>query len=429
MNALFLRRVKIRDIVLGDKTEIEDHVLQIDPQQLVDLLLEDRHLRAVEIRIAKPGESKRIIPVKDVLEPRAKLGGVQAVFPGFTGTAEAVGTGTTCVLDGVAVVTSGKLVNFQEGLIDMTGPGAEFTLFSKKLNIVLIMEPIDGLGKREHEQAVRIAGVKAAHYLGLAGARSRYDEEVCYPAPSFPALHAEDPDLPKVVYVCQVIAEGLLHDNYIYGVNAQGCLPVLLSPTELMDGAIVSGNCAAPCHKNTTYHYQNNPIVEDLLSEHGKTLVLLGVVAAPVRTGLQDKERTCSQVLKIAQFLGAEGSIVSEDGGGNPETDLMLVARLFERNGIKTVLVTDEYAGRDGTSQGLADVTSEADAIVTNGNGNQYVTLPPLKETIGHLEVVDIITGGHTGSLKPDGSIEMEIAGIMGSTVEVGAESLTTVAS
>jgi glycine reductase len=52
-----------------------------------------------------------------------------------------------------------------------------------------------------------------------------------------------------------------------------------------------------------------------------------------------------------------------------------------------------------------------------------------LKETIGHLEVVDIITGGHTGSLKPDGSIEMEIAGIMGSTVEVGAESLTTVAS
>jgi glycine reductase len=39
-----------------------------------------------------------------------------------------------------------------------------------------------------------------------------------------------------------------------------------------------------------------------------------------------------------------------------------------------------------------------------------------------------VITGGHTGSLRPDGFIEMEIAGIMGSTVEVGSENLKTIA-
>lgn len=428
MNELLLRRVRVHDVVFGEKTEILDHVLRVNQEELVRYLLEDRRLQSVEIKIARPGEKKRIIPVKDVLEPRAKWGGTLTTFPGFFDSAEPVGTGITYVLDGVAVVTCGKLVNFQEGLIDMSGPGAEFSLFSKKLNVVLVMEPKENLGKHEHEEAVRVAGIKATSYLGLAGTVATCDEEIRFPVATLIELEDSYRGLPKVIYVDMVIAQGLLHDNYIYGINAQGSLPVLLSPTELMDGAIVSGNCAAPCHKNTTYHQQNNPIVEDLLAEQGQTLSFLGVIAMPVGTALLDKERTCTQVLKLAKFLGAQGAIVSEDGGGNPEADLMMLARLFEKEGIKTVLVTDEYAGRDGASQGLADVTPEADAIVTNGNGNQYVTLPPMEETIGHLEAIDVITGGHTGSLRPDGWIEMEIAGIMGSTVEVGSENLKTIA-
>ncbi len=428
MNQLLLRKVRIRDVVFGEKTEVFDHVLRINPEELTRYLLGDRRLQTVEIKIARPGEKKRIIPVKDVVEPRAKLGGTLTTFPGFFGNAEPVGTGVTYVLDGMAVVTCGRLVNFQEGLIDMFGPGAEFCLFSKKLNVVLVMEPRENLGKHEHEEAVRVAGVKAASYLGVAATAVPFDEETCFPVTPLRQFEESYQGLPNVIYVDMVIAQGLLHDNYIYGMNAQGTLPVFLSPTELMDGAIVSGNCAAPCHKNTTYHQQNNPIVEDLLEEHGRALSFLGVIAMPVRTALLDKERTCTQVLKLAKFLGAEGAIVSEDGGGNPEADLMMLARLFEKEGIKTVLVTDEYAGRDGASQGLADVTPEADAIVTNGNGNQYVVLPPMEETIGHLDTIEVITGGHAGSLREDGWIEMEIAGIMGSTVEVGSENLKTIA-
>jgi sarcosine reductase len=428
MDELLLRRVPIRNVTFGEKTEVVDGVLRINHEELTQYLLEDRHLESVEIKIARPGEKKRIIPVKDVLEPRAKWGGTTNTFPGFLGSTEPVGTGITCVLDGVAVVTCGRLVNFQEGLIDMAGPGAEYSLFSKKLNVVLVMNPTDNLGKHDHEKAVRLAGIKAAHYLGLAAAAVPPMSETHVEVESRLEMEEKYRGLPKVIYVNMVIAQGLLHDNYIYGINAQGSLPVLLAPTELMDGAIVSGNCAAPCHKNTTYHQQNNPIVEDLLAEHGQTLAFLGVVAMPVRTALLEKERTCIQVLKMARYLGAQGAIVSEDGGGNPEADLMMLARLFEKDGIRTVLVTDEYAGRDGASPGLADVTPEADAIVTNGNGNEYVVLPPMEETIGHLEAVEVITGGHTGSLRPDGWIELEIAGIMGSTIEVGSENLTTVA-
>ena len=124
--------------------------------------------------------------------------------------------------------------------------------------------------------------------------------------------------------------------------------------------------------------------------------------------------------------MDAQGAIITEDGGGNPETILMALCKRLEKEGIKTVLVTDEYAGRDGASQGLADVTIEANAVVTNGNGNQLISLPPMDEVIGELKTIDIITGGHKGSLKSNGSIEMEIAGIMGSTCELGYSNLTT---
>lgn len=424
MEQLSLNRIKVEGIEFGTSTRVESKVLYINADELVDLLLEDKHLKAVSVEIARPGESKRIIPIKDVLEPRAKVGGGSA-FPGFVDEAGLVGQGATVVLDGVAVLTCGKMVNFQEGLIDMSGPGAEFSLFSRKLNVVLLMEPVEGISKHRHEEAVRLAGIKAANYLGQAGLDCAADETEIYPVIN-PV--EQTGDLPRVVYVDLAIAQGLLHDNFIYGVNAQGCLPMVLRPTELMDGAVISGNCAAPCHKNTTYHQQNNPIVEDLFAEHGQSLWFAGVIVSPVKTALQDKERNCDQVLKLVQMLGARGVIISEDGGGNPEADLMYMARVMEKSGINVVLVTDEYAGRDGASPGLADVTPEADAIVTNGNGNQYVILPPMEQTLGVAGAIEVITGGHSGSLRPDGSIAMEIAGIVGSTVEVGSENLTTIA-
>ncbi|NLO56798.1 MAG: beta-aspartyl-peptidase [Thermovirga sp.] len=426
---LRIRKVPVKDVRFGEVTELRGEILFLNPDDIRRELLEDKHLLSVDVKIAKPGESTRIIPVKDILAPAVKVGGPGCVFPGFVGNPPRTiaGRGTTAFLEGVAVVTSGKLVNFQEGLIDMTGPGAEYSVFSKLVNVVLVLEPVEGLGKHEHERVVREAGVKAAALIGKAAATAEYYEETVYTNETIPEIHSKYPDLPKVVYVRQVLAQGLLHDNYLYGLNArEGAVPLYMQATELFDGAIVSGNCAAPCHKHTTYHHQKDPLSEDLLAEHGKSLAFLGIIAQPVRTAFSEKERNSFQVLKIAKSLGADGAIIAEDGGGNPECDLMLTASILEQAGIKTVIVTDEYAGGDGASPGLADVSPEADAVVTNGNGNERVVLPPMEKVIGHLETIEVITGGHSGSLLKDGSINMEIAGIMGSTNELGMENLST---
>jgi len=73
----------------------------------------------VDIDLAKPGEEVRIIPVKDVIEPRVKVEGPGGVFPGFISKVTTVGSGRTHVLKNTAVVTTGTIVGFQEGIIDM----------------------------------------------------------------------------------------------------------------------------------------------------------------------------------------------------------------------------------------------------------------------------------------------------------------------
>ncbi|MFP4482643.1 MAG: glycine/sarcosine/betaine reductase component B subunit, partial [Thermovirgaceae bacterium] len=293
-NALNLRSVPVDDVVFGETTEIRERTLFINCEEIREALLEDRHVHSVVIRIAKPGESVRIIPVKDVLAPAVKVEGPGCVFPGCIGTAPdtIAGRGTTAFIEGASVVTTGRLVNFQEGVIDMAGSGAEYSIFSRLCNIVLVIEPVEGLGKHDHEKAVREAGVRAAALIGKAAADAKFYDERVYENETVPEIHERYKKLPKVVYVRQVLAEGLLHDNYIYGLNVrEGSLPLYMQPTELFDGAIVSGNCAAPCHKHTTFHHQKDPISEDLLEEHGKTLAFLGIIAQPVRTAFTEKER------------------------------------------------------------------------------------------------------------------------------------------
>jgi len=317
-------------------------------------------------------------------------------------------------------------VNFQEGLIDMSGPGARYSPWSKTNNVVIVSTPVNGMDKHTHERTVRIAGLKAANYLGQFAKDVEPDENEFYEYIHFPMDNISYSALPRVVFVHTLLSQGLLHDTYVYGVDAKGILPTIISPTELMDGAIVSGNCAAPCHKHTTYHQLNNPIVEELYKRHKKDLYFAGVVLVNENTNWSSMELASSYAFNLVKLMNAQGVIITEDGGGNPETILMMLCKKFEKAGIKTVLVTDEYAGREGASQGLADVAVEANAVVTNGNGNQLVTLPPMDEVIGELKTINIITGGHEGSLKSDGSIEMEIAGIMGSTSELGYTNLMT---
>ncbi len=423
---LELGNIFIKDVKFANETKVEGGILYVNKDEMIKEIGGDEHIKSIEIEIARPGESVRITPVKDVIEPRVKVEGPGGIFPGVLSKVDTVGSGKTHVLKGAAVVTTGKIVGFQEGIIDMTGPGAEYTPFSKLLNIVITAEPIDGLKQPEHEKAVRMIGFKAAAYLGEAGKNVEPDETKVYETESLLESVEKYPDLPKVGYVYMLQTQGLLHDTYVYGVDAKKIVPTILYPTEIMDGAIVSGNCVSACDKNPTYVHVNNSIVHDLYEKHGKEINFVGIIITNENVYLADKERSSNWTAKLCKYLGLDGAIVSQEGFGNPDTDLIMNCKKIEGQGIKTVIVTDEYAGRDGASQSLADADAKADAVVTGGNANAVIVLPPMDKTIGHVEYVDTIAGGFDGSLRTDGSIEVEIQAITGATNETGFGYLTT---
>ena len=424
---LELGNIFIKDVQFGNATKVEKGTLYVNKAELLEAVGGDPRLTKIEIDIAKPGEETRIMPVKDVIEPRVKVEGPGGILPGMISKVDVVGSGRTHVLKGAAVVTAGKIVGFQEGIIDMSGPGADYTPFSKTLNIVIVCTPVERLLQHEHEQAVRMVGFKAAAYLGEAGRSVTPDEVKVYETPTLMEGIKQYPNLPRVAYIYMLQTQGLLHDTYVYGVDAKKIVPTMIYPTEVMDGAIASGNCVSACDKNPTYNHMNNPVIEDLYERHGKDYNFVGVIITNENVTLADKERSSNWTAKLAEFMNLDAVIISEEGFGNPDTDLMMNCKKITAKGIKTVLITDEYAGRDGASQSLADADKSADAVVTGGNANEVVSLPPMKKVLGYLEPADTIAGGFAGSLKPDGSIIAELQVITGATSEIGFNKLSAI--
>ena len=417
---LELGKIFIKDLQFGDKTEVKNGTLYICKQEVEDIVLEDERIKEVKIEIAKPGESTRITPVKDVIEPRVKVEGKGNIFPGVIAKVTEVGQGRTHALVGANVVTCGKIVGFQEGVIDMSGPAAEYCPFSKTYNLCIVVEPREGLTTHSYEEAARLVGLKVGVYVGKAGKEVEPDEIVTYETKPLLEQAAQYPDLPKIGYVHMLQSQGLLHDTYYYGVDAKQILPTFMYPTEIMDGAIVSGNCVAPCDKVTTFHHFNNPVIEDLYKRHGKDLNFMGVILTNENVFLADKERCSDMTAKLAEFLGLDGVIITEEGYGNPDTDLMMNCKKVTNHGVDVVLITDEFPGKDGKSQSLADAVVEADALVSCGQGNAMLHFPPMERIIGMTDFIESQIGGCDGCMNEDGSFDAELQIIIAATIANG---------
>ncbi|MDY4561296.1 MAG: glycine/sarcosine/betaine reductase component B subunit [Peptostreptococcus porci] len=422
---LELRKIQINNVEFGNETKVDGTTLFIDKASLIEELKKVPNVKEIKIDIAKPGEKTRIIPVKDVIQPRFKVEGASG-FAGVTSDVAQLGNGIANVLEGVAVVTIGDIVGFQEGIIDMWGEGAKWTPFSKTNNIVVDISVIDELTPHEHEETCRIIGLKTSELVGLAAKGLTSDEVEVYEMGDNDEETEKYPNLPKVVYAEMLISQGLLHASYIYGVDSAHILPTLISPNEELDGAVISGNCVAACDKITTYQHQNNAVIKELYKLHGKEINFLGVVLVPEMTTLNGKFVSCDYTAKLCKMLGADGVVVSEEGYGNPDSDLVMICSRLEKQGIKTVLITDECSGWDGMSQPLTDIAKEAVAVVSTGNVSHVVELGKADRVLGDPEAVANIAGGWAGAYNSeDGTMKCELNAVIGATSEIGTHNAT----
>ena len=78
---------EIKEARFGARTAVENGILFVNREELTEYL-RDPVFTGVTVDLAAPGDSTRIIPVKDVVEPRIKVDGDGGAFPGFFGQPE-----------------------------------------------------------------------------------------------------------------------------------------------------------------------------------------------------------------------------------------------------------------------------------------------------------------------------------------------------
>lgn len=72
---LEIGNIFIKDIQFGEKTELKKGIIYVKKEDILTAIGKDDVIKKIDIDIVRPGEEVRIIPVKDVVEPRVKVSG------------------------------------------------------------------------------------------------------------------------------------------------------------------------------------------------------------------------------------------------------------------------------------------------------------------------------------------------------------------
>jgi glycine reductase len=160
----------VKEIRFGSGLRYGSGLLEMNEQDLKALVLQDHRVQEVEFAVVLPGEKARVTGVRDVVEPRVKVGGEAQVFPGVLGPVVPVGGGRTHRLSGMGVVATAEYEGTirtgtaaqRSGIIDMWGPGAEVCPFSPLVNLIMILKLVQGLPEIEAHTAIQQAEYRVA---------------------------------------------------------------------------------------------------------------------------------------------------------------------------------------------------------------------------------------------------------------------------
>ncbi len=428
---LELASFQIDNVELAPETRLSGGTLYVNESELKEHLLPDPYIDDIRVDVARPGESARIVHAVDVVEPRDKAAGPGSIFPGRLGPPTQVGSGTTNRLAGMTVVgTAEPFVGEEywyarEAIIDMSGPGAEFSPFSRTVNLALHFIPKPGGMELDPERrkqfvvdtrtrdaelrmkATRHLCLKAAKFLAGKAKGLTPDSTQTY------ELGPGDPALPGVVYLCKSLAASFYG---AFSTTRNWVMP--MHPNEMMDGAVVNfGFLIAANFRDSTYTYQNNDVVEELYSRHGVDLNFRGVLFySGFPYTLERKELEAGSVVRTAKMLGADAAIIAPLSDGHPSVETMMICRMCEEAGISTAIGAGEMTANEG-DPGFTHWVPQADALVVAGDSHHKLALPAVDRVIGGRRVL-------LGDQAAAGEIDVEARQMYGASNPGGATRL-----
>jgi glycine reductase len=377
-------------VSFGGRTHYDNGHLEVDRSAVLDAVYRDPRIASADLEVAYPGESVRIWPVRDVIEPRIKVDGPGTVYPGVCGRPiTTVGQGRTHRLAGM-VIAEVSSVNWHDAggdyveiYVDMSGPWADMLPHSKLIHLCLVVEPDAGLGNEAQNEAVHKAALVVNDHIAAA------TRDVTPPQREVFTLGPVAASLPKVIYLWCVHSPQAMSGSptafctATYGLT-QLTPPWYLHPNEILDGALSGPYRTAFAMSWTVV---NNPLLLDLYRRHGRDWNFLGVIALRTEwTTQHEKQLMANQTAKLAQVLGAQGAIITWDAGGNEFIEVVRTIQACEQLGIKTVFLTSEDDATEGAPT-MLEPLPEADAIVSTSffktSTLQLPHMPPVQRVIG----------------------------------------------
>lgn len=411
---LELAEFPVKQIRLGRGFAYQTGTLEVDAAALVDLMLEDRRIADASVAVALPGENIRITGIRDIVEPRCKVSGGGTVFPGILGPVRNVGAGRTHRLSGMTVIAaaayegtirSGTTVQ-RSAILDMTGPGAAISRFSKHAHLILSFRIAAGLGELDAHHAIQRAELKVAHRLAEVTKTLQPETITTYD------LSARNPRLPTVMLIQGCITDPQHFHSGVgyYGMSLRESLATFVNPNEIFDGAVtVDTTRSGRGYYPTTWDWQNHPLILRLYKAHGKELNFAGVILQRIRFETNHgKEVGALNAARLANAMGTDGALITWIGGGNAFVDVMFTVRACEQLGIKTTLVTYENGGKQGTDSAVLFYVSEADAIVSTGSLDRPVDLPAVDRTVGPYDEIKIFLFPGAAPVSARGQLPLE---------------------
>jgi sarcosine reductase len=380
----------VTGVSFGPQTRYQDGHLEVNKAAVLEAVHRDARIASADLELASPGESVRIWPVRDVIEPRIKVDGPGVVYPGACGRSiTTVGEGRTHRLAGMGIAEVSSVNwhdaggDYVEIYLDMTGPWAEVIPQSKLINLCLVVEPDAGLGNEAQNDAVHKAALVVNDEVAAAV------RELEPPQREVFELHEVDPALPKVIYIWCVHSPQAMSGSptafctMTYGLT-QLTPPWYLHPNEILDGALTGPYRTALAMSWTV---ANNPLMLDLYRRHGVDWNFLGVIALRTEwTTQHEKQLMANQTAKLARMLGAQGAVVTWDAGGNEFIEVVRTIQACEQLGIKTVFLTSEDDATESAPT-MLEPLPEADAIVSTSffktSTLQLPDMPAVERVIG----------------------------------------------
>jgi glycine reductase len=179
------------------------------------------------------------------------------------------------------------------------------------------------------------------------------------------------------------------HDTWnilYYGQSALNFLPIIVQPTEVLDGAFLWR------YWECNYYLQNELYIRELMKRHGKDLEFVGVVFANNVMKI-DGKNTMGMIgaTLCRDTLKADCVVINKSGMGHCQLDSALAFNWAEKMGMPCVMNLSAVSNdRPGDMLVISD--PKVDAVVNSGR-NYTLHHPRVKRLIGENAGVPSLAG------------------------------------